>query len=64
MNIKSTWGDIHYVGLTGIEVFTITGQPAKITKVGIHIFQSFAVLLIVMLMIVIIIKLISIFPII
>lgn len=33
INIKTTWGDKHYVGLTGIEVFSATGEPVNITKV-------------------------------
>ena len=34
INIRSTWGDKHYVGFTGIEVFTATGHQANVTKVG------------------------------
>ena len=33
INIKNTWGDRHYVGLNGIEVFTDTGKPAEIAEV-------------------------------
>ena len=33
INILSTWGDRFYVGLTGIEVYTASGQPANIKKV-------------------------------
>ena len=33
LNILSTWGDKHYVGLTGIEVFTDTGEKAVIKEV-------------------------------
>lgn len=33
LNIMSTWGDRHYVGLTGIEVFSASGEPAKISQV-------------------------------
>ncbi|XP_066292007.1 katanin-interacting protein-like isoform X3 [Branchiostoma lanceolatum] len=33
INIRTTWGDRHYVGLNGIEVFSSTGQPVKITKI-------------------------------
>jgi len=32
VSILSTWGDKHYVGLNGIEVFTSTGEPAPIAK--------------------------------
>ncbi|XP_052267310.1 katanin-interacting protein-like isoform X2 [Dreissena polymorpha] len=33
VNIRSTWGDKHYVGLTGIEVFSATGEQANIVKI-------------------------------
>ena len=33
VNILSTWGDRHYVGLNGVEVFTVTGEPAEVTEV-------------------------------
>ncbi len=33
MRILSTWGDRYYVGLTGIEIFTQTGEKARISKV-------------------------------
>ncbi|XP_056152996.1 katanin-interacting protein [Lampris incognitus] len=29
INILSTWGDRHYVGLNGLEVFSSTGQPVR-----------------------------------
>lgn len=29
VNILSTWGDRHYVGLNGIEIFSSTGEPVK-----------------------------------
>ena len=32
-SILSTWGDRHYVGLNGIEVFTDHGSPAPISAV-------------------------------
>ena len=34
INIRNTWGDKHYVGLNGIEVFTDCGKPAEITEVS------------------------------
>ena len=34
IDIKSTWGDKNYVGLTGIEIFTKDGEPATIAKVS------------------------------
>jgi len=33
INIKTTWGDQHYVGLSGIEIFADTGKPVHIAKV-------------------------------
>ncbi|XP_063223456.1 katanin-interacting protein-like isoform X2 [Bacillus rossius redtenbacheri] len=33
LNIKSTWGDRHYLGLNGIEVFSSTGEPAPISTI-------------------------------
>jgi hypothetical protein len=33
INIRSTWGDRHYLGLNGIEVFSSTGEPVSIAKV-------------------------------
>ena len=35
INILSTWGDRFYVGLTGIEVFTASGEMADIVQVAI-----------------------------
>ena len=32
-NITTTWGDKHYVGLTGIEIFSSTGEPVTVEKV-------------------------------
>lgn len=34
INIRNTWGDRHYVGLNGIEVFTDCGKPAEIAEVS------------------------------
>ena len=31
--IKSTWGDRHYVGLNGIEIFTNTGELAEVESI-------------------------------
>jgi hypothetical protein len=33
INLLTTWGDKFYIGLTGIEVYTSTGQPANIAQV-------------------------------
>lgn len=33
INILSTWGDCHYVGLTGLEVYQKDGQPVEIARV-------------------------------
>ncbi|XP_069695686.1 katanin-interacting protein-like [Periplaneta americana] len=33
LNIHSTWGDRHYLGLNGIEVFSSTGEPVTIAKI-------------------------------
>ena len=33
VGIHSTWGDRHYVGLTGIEIFTSKGLLATVKKV-------------------------------
>ncbi|KAK7872869.1 hypothetical protein R5R35_006736 [Gryllus longicercus] len=32
-NIRSTWGDKHYLGLNGIEIFCSTGEPVQVTKI-------------------------------
>ena len=34
INIKTTWGDRHYVGLNGIEVFSDTGNLVKVKHVS------------------------------
>ncbi|XP_049977576.1 katanin-interacting protein isoform X4 [Alexandromys fortis] len=33
IDIKSTWGDRHYVGLNGIEIFSSTGEPVQISSI-------------------------------
>ncbi|XP_013360275.1 PREDICTED: uncharacterized protein KIAA0556 homolog isoform X3 [Chinchilla lanigera] len=33
IDIKSTWGDRHYVGLNGIEIFSSTGEPVQISAI-------------------------------
>ena len=33
LNIHSTWGDRHYLGLNGIEIFSSTGEPVSVAKV-------------------------------
>ncbi|XP_015595350.1 protein KIAA0556 [Cephus cinctus] len=33
IDILSTWGDKHYVGLNGIEIFSNTGEPVLVTQV-------------------------------
>lgn len=35
INILSTWGDRFYVGLTGIEVYTASGQLANVKRVSV-----------------------------
>jgi len=34
INIKTTWGDRHYVGLSGVEIFAKTGEPVSVAKVS------------------------------
>ncbi|XP_076997573.1 katanin-interacting protein isoform X4 [Tamandua tetradactyla] len=33
INIQSTWGDRHYVGLNGIEIFNSKGEPVQIASI-------------------------------
>ncbi|ELW66408.1 hypothetical protein TREES_T100000427 [Tupaia chinensis] len=33
LDIKSTWGDRHYVGLNGIEIFSAKGEPVQISNI-------------------------------
>ncbi|XP_028910162.1 katanin-interacting protein isoform X3 [Ornithorhynchus anatinus] len=33
IDIKSTWGDRHYVGLNGIEIFSSKGKPVQISNI-------------------------------
>ncbi|KAK7501363.1 hypothetical protein BaRGS_00007488, partial [Batillaria attramentaria] len=34
INIQSTWGDKHYVGLTSIQVFASTGEQVQVKKIS------------------------------
>ncbi|XP_067672341.1 katanin-interacting protein-like isoform X2 [Haliotis asinina] len=34
LNIKTTWGDRHYVGLTGIDIFSSKGEPVTIKQIS------------------------------
>ncbi|XP_005100895.1 katanin-interacting protein isoform X2 [Aplysia californica] len=33
INIKTTWGDHHYVGLTGVQLFSSQGEQVQVTKI-------------------------------
>ncbi|KAM6078357.1 katanin-interacting protein isoform 2-T3 [Theristicus caerulescens] len=33
IDIQTTWGDRHYVGLNGIEIFSSKGEPVQISKI-------------------------------
>ncbi|XP_043770505.1 katanin-interacting protein isoform X2 [Cervus elaphus] len=33
IDIKSTWGDRHYVGLNGIEIFSSKGEPVRVENI-------------------------------
>lgn len=33
LDITSTWGDRHYVGLNGIEIYSITGEMVSVAEV-------------------------------
>ncbi|NXA09629.1 K0556 protein, partial [Sapayoa aenigma] len=33
IDIRTTWGDRHYVGLNGIEVFSSKGEPVQVAKI-------------------------------
>ena len=35
INLLSTWGDRFYIGLSGIEMYTKTGEPARVQKVSV-----------------------------
>ena len=35
LNILSTWGDRYYLGLSGVEVFTVQGERARVEEVGV-----------------------------
>jgi hypothetical protein len=41
LNIHSTWGDRHYLGLNGIEIFSSTGEPVSVGKVISDTFTNF-----------------------
>lgn len=45
MNIRTTWGDKHYVGFTGIEVFSSTGEQVSITKVLLYLSYNCVIIL-------------------
>ncbi|NXO89853.1 K0556 protein, partial [Certhia brachydactyla] len=34
IDIRTTWGDRHYVGLNGIEIFSSKGEPVQIAKIA------------------------------
>ena len=34
LNLLTTWGDKYYIGLSGIELYTNTGEPPHIAKVS------------------------------
>lgn len=36
LDILSTWGDRHYVGLNGIEIFSVTGELAQVSQVSLY----------------------------
>ncbi|KAK3752195.1 hypothetical protein QZH41_019340, partial [Actinostola sp. cb2023] len=36
INIMTTWGDRHYVGLNGVEIYTEYGKPANIQEIAAH----------------------------
>ena len=36
LNLKTTWGDRHYIGLNGIELFSSEGHPIAVRKVREH----------------------------
>lgn len=40
-DITSTWGDKHYVGLNGIELFNSSGLPVKIKEVSNSVYNCF-----------------------
>jgi hypothetical protein len=42
LNLKSTWGDRHYIGLNGIEIFSSEGYPVMIRKVRNHNFPKYS----------------------
>ena len=41
INILSTWGDRFYVGLTGLEIYTASGEPAQTAEVRGKMFSTY-----------------------
>lgn len=41
LDILSTWGDKHFVGLSGIEIFSASGESAIVSEVSFYNFHNF-----------------------